>query len=157
MSINRAVIMGRLGQDPELRTTSNGTAVCSFSVAVDRDFVRKGEERQTDWIRVTAWRQTAEFVSKYFRKGSMIAVEGRIQTGSYVDRDGNNRERFEIVADNVSFCGGRRDEGGTGYTANTAAVGNSYQTASAGGDESFKVISTGSDDAFNIADEDLPF
>ncbi|MGP1544128.1 MAG: single-stranded DNA-binding protein [Candidatus Fimenecus sp.] len=157
MSINRAVIMGRLGQDPELRTTSNGTAVCSFSVAVDRDFVRKGEERQTDWIRITAWRQTAEFVSKYFRKGSMIAVEGRIQTGSYTDRDGNNRDRFEIVADNVSFCGGKRDDNAGNYSAPVNNAGASYQTATTDSDESFKVISTGSDDAFNIADEDLPF
>lgn len=150
--------MGRLGQDPELRTTSNGTAVCSFSVAVDRDFVRKGEERQTDWIRITAWRQTAEFISKYFRKGSMIAVEGRIQTGSYTDRDGNNRDRFEIVADNVSFCGSKRDDNGGNYSAPANTSGSSYQTAaSSDGEESFKVISTGSDDAFNIADEDLPF
>lgn len=109
--LNCAVIMGRLTADPELKTTQSGISVVSFSVAVDRSFVRKGEERQTDFINVVAWRQTAEFVSRYFRKGSMIAVQGSIQTRKYVDKNGNNRVAVEIVADNVSFCGSKSESG----------------------------------------------
>ena len=111
--LNCAVIMGRLTADPELRTTPNGISVTSFSVAVDRSYQRAGEERQTDFINVVAWRNTAEFVSRYFRKGSMIAVEGSIQTDSYTDRDGNKRKSFQVVANNVSFCGSK-NESGTG-------------------------------------------
>ena len=103
--VNCAVIMGRLVADPELRTTGSGISVLSFTVAVDRGFVRQGEERQADFIDVIAWRQTAEFVSKYFRKGSMIAVQGSIQTRMYEDKNGNKRKAVEIVADEVSFCG----------------------------------------------------
>ena len=105
--LNNAVIMGRLVADPELRTTGNGISVTSFTVAVDRRFVRQGEERQADFIDIIAWRQTAEFVSKYFRKGSMIAVQGSIQTRMYEDKNGNKRKAVEIVADNVSFCGSK--------------------------------------------------
>ena len=103
--VNCAVIMGRLVADPELRTTGSGISVTSFTVAVDRRFVRQGEERQADFIDIIAWRQTAEFVSKYFRKGSMIAVQGSIQTRMYEDKNGNKRKAVEIVADEVSFCG----------------------------------------------------
>ena len=109
--LNCAVIMGRLTADPELRTTNSGISVTSFSVAVDRSYQRAGQERQTDFINVVAWRQTAEFVTRYFHKGSMIAVQGSIQTRKYTDRNGNNRTSFEIVADNVSFCGSKADGG----------------------------------------------
>lgn len=109
--LNCAVIMGRLTADPELRTTASGISVTSFSVAVDRSFVRAGEERQTDFINVVAWRQTAEFVTRFFRKGSMIAVQGSIQTRNYEDKNGNKRTAFEIVADNVSFCGSKAESG----------------------------------------------
>ena len=112
--LNCAVIMGRLVADPELRTTTSGTSVTSFRVAVDRNFVRQGEERQADFIDVVAWRQTAEFVSRFFRKGSMIAVQGSIQTRNYEDRNGNKRTAVEIVADNVSFCGSKSESGTTG-------------------------------------------
>ena len=115
--LNCAVIMGRLVADPELRTTTSGISVISFRVAVDRNFVRQGEERQADFIDVVAWRQTAEFVSRYFRKGSMIAVQGSIQTRNYEDRNGNKRTAVEIVADNVSFCGSKAETGSTGNTA----------------------------------------
>ena len=108
--LNCAVIMGRLVADPELRTTTSGISVTSFRVAVDRSFVRQGEERQADFIDVVAWRQTAEFVTRFFRKGSMIAVQGSIQTRNYEDRNGNKRTAVEIVADNVSFCGSKKDE-----------------------------------------------
>ncbi len=107
--INCAVIMGRLVADPELRQTQSGVSVTSFTVAVDRSFVKQGEERQADFIDVVAWRQTAEFVTKYFQKGSMIAITGAIQTRTYEDKNGNKRKAVEIVADNVSFCGSKNE------------------------------------------------
>lgn len=115
--INSAVIMGRLTADPELRTTSSNISFIRFSVAVDRAYQRQGAERQTDFINVVAWRQTADFISKYFRKGQMIAVQGSIQTGSYEDKNGNKRSTFEIVADNVSFCGSKAETGASGASA----------------------------------------
>ena len=109
--VNCAILMGRLTKDPELRTTQNGTSVTSFTVAVDREYVRQGEERQTDFINVVAWRQTAEFVSRYFKKGSMIAVQGSIQTRNYEDKNGNKRTAVEVIADKVSFCGSKAESG----------------------------------------------
>jgi single-strand DNA-binding protein len=106
--LNCAVIMGRLTADPELRQTPSGVSVVRFTVAVDRGYVKQGEERQTDFINVIAWRGSADFVAKYFHKGSMIAVQGTIQTGSY-EKEGVKHYTFEIVADNVSFCGGKSD------------------------------------------------
>lgn len=106
--LNCAVIMGRLTADPELRQTPSGVSVVRFTVAVDRGYVKQGEERQTDFINVVAWRGSADFVAKYFHKGSMIAVQGSIQTGSY-EKDGVKHYTLEIVADNVSFCGGKSD------------------------------------------------
>ena len=105
MSINTAVIMGRLTADPELKTTASGLSVLSFSVAVERNYQKEGEEKAVDFINVVAWRKTAEFVSKYFHKGSMIAVEGSIQTRKYEDKDGNKRTAVEILANTVSFWG----------------------------------------------------
>ena len=107
---NIVVLSGRLTADPELKTTPNGVSVCSFSVAVSRPY-RKGEESQADFINIVAWRQTAEFVSKYFSKGSMIGIEGSIQTRRYQDKDGNNRTAFEVVANNVQFVESKRSEG----------------------------------------------
>lgn len=107
--INSVVLMGRLTYDPELRSTTNGTAVIRFQIACDRNFSRSGEDKKTDFIDVTAWRQTAEFVSHYFRKGSMIAVEGSIQTDSFTDKDGNKRKSVQVVANNVSFCGSKSE------------------------------------------------
>ena len=112
--LNCAVLMGRLVADPELRTTTSGISVTSFRIAVDRNFVRQGEERQADFIDIVAWRQTAEFVSRYFRKGSMIAVQGSIQTRNYEDKQGNKRTAVEVVADNVSFCGSKAESGTPG-------------------------------------------
>ena len=105
--LNVAAIVGRLAADPELRHTASGVAVTSFTLAVSRNYSRQGEERQTDWIDVVAWRNTAEFVCKYFAKGSPIGVDGSIQTRSYTDRDGNKRTAFEVVAENVFFAGGK--------------------------------------------------
>ena len=105
--LNCAVIMGRLVADPELRTTGSGISVTSFTVAVDRRFARQGEERQTDFIDVIAWRQNAEFICKYFRKGSMIAIQGYIQTRTYEDKNGNKRTATEIIAEEVLFGGSK--------------------------------------------------
>lgn len=102
--LNKAVIMGRLTRDPEVKKTQSGVSVCSFSVACDRDIVDKGSgERNVDFINVTAWRNTADFVGKYFTKGRMAVVIGRIQVRNYTDKDGNKRTATEIVADSVYF------------------------------------------------------
>ena len=114
--INSAVIIGRICHDLELRTTSSNTSVTNFTVAVDRNYQKQGEEKQTDFIDVVAWRQTADFVCRYFKKGSMIAVQGSIQTRNYEDKNGNKRTSVEIVADNVSFCGSKADNGGNATT-----------------------------------------
>lgn len=106
--LNACILMGRLTADPELRTTQSGKSVVSFSLAVDRDFQQSGE-KQADFISVVAWGKTAEFIDKYFRKGRMIAVVGRIQTRTYTDKDGNNRKVVEVVADKVSFTGEKAD------------------------------------------------
>lgn len=101
--LNVVVLTGRLTTDPELKTTNSGLSVCSFSIAVDRRY-KSGEERQADFINIVAWRSSAEFVSKYFKKGQAIAIEGSIQTRKYQDKDGNNRTAFEVVANNVQFA-----------------------------------------------------
>jgi single-strand DNA-binding protein len=103
--------MGRLVADPELKTTASGISVTSFRIAVDRSYVKSGEERKADFIDIVCWRQTAEFVCRYFSKGSLIAVEGQLQSRSYQAKDGTNRYVVEVVADNVSFTGERRDAG----------------------------------------------
>ena len=122
--LNHIVIMGRLTRDPELRSTQSGVSVVSFTVACDRDFGgRDGGERQTDFIECSAWRQTAEFVSKYFRKGSMIIVSGRLQSRKYQDRDGNNRTAWDISVENVHFGESKRD----------SESGGSWQSDSRGG------------------------
>lgn len=124
--LNRIVLMGRLTRDPELRRTGSGTAVSSFSIAVDRDFKGQGGEKETDFIDIVAWRNTAEFVSKYFTKGRMAVVEGRLQIRDWKDKEGNNRRSAEVVADNVYFGDSKRDGD---------AVGGSYtggQTAQSG-------------------------
>ena len=115
--LNVAVLMGRLVADPELRHTPNGISTCTFRIAVDRSYVRSGEERKADFIDIVAWRQTAEFVCKYFKKGNLIAVDGSIQTRNYEDKQGNKRTAFEVVANNVNFTGERSANGGqSSYT-----------------------------------------
>ena len=130
--LNHITIMGRLTRDPELRRTGTGIAVASFTVAVDRDFSgRDGGEKETDFIDCVAWRQTGEFVSKYFTKGSMIVVSGRLQIRSWTDKDGNKRRTAEVVADNVYFGESRRsNEGNSSYGGN-AYGGNSYAAPAA--------------------------
>ena len=141
--LNVVVLTGRLTADPELKSTSNGTSVCSFNIAVDRRY-KQGEERQADFINIVAWRSSAEFVSKYFKKGSIIAVEGAIQTRRYQDKNGNNRTAFEVVANNVQFAEFARRDGDA--PAATAAAPASFSNASEG---DFTTV--------NDVDEDLPF
>ncbi|MBD5083074.1 MAG: single-stranded DNA-binding protein [Clostridiales bacterium] len=144
--INSVVIMGRLTFDPELRTTPNGISVVRFQVACDRNFSRSGEDRKTDFIDVTAWRQTAEFVSRYFRKGSMIAVEGSIQTDSFTDKDGNKRKTVQVVANNVSFCGSKAESG----TASNPVFSQPAPSYASADNSDFEEISDDDED-------DLPF
>ena len=131
--LNHITIMGRLTRDPELRRTGSGIAVAAFSLAVDRDYSPKdGGERETDFIDCVAWRQTGEFVSKYFTKGRMAVVSGRLQIRSWTDKDGNKRRTAEVVADNVYFGDSKRDtdSGNSSYGGNTYG-GNSYGSAPA--------------------------
>ena len=118
--LNHITIMGRLTRDHELRRTGSGVAVASFTVAVDRDFGgRDGGEKETDFIDCVAWRQTGEFVSKYFTKGRMIVVSGRLQIRSWTDKDGNKRRTAEVVADNCYFGDSKRDSDGSSFGGNT--------------------------------------
>ena len=109
--LNKIVLMGRLTRDPELRKTNSGTSVVSFSLAVDRDFKTQDGEKETDFIDVTAWRGTADFVSKYFTKGRMAVVEGRLQIREWTDKDGNKRRSAEVVAENVYFGDAKSSDG----------------------------------------------
>ena len=122
--LNHSVLMGRLTRDPDLKTTPAGVAVASFSMAVERDFM-EGGEKKTDFIDVVAWRNTAEFVSKYFAKGSMAVVSGRLQIRDWQDKEGNKRKTAEIVADNVYFGEGKKD----GAKPNAPSGGNSNNSA----------------------------
>lgn len=137
---NIVILTGRLTADPELKTTTSNLPVTSFSIAVNRRY-RAGEE-QTDFINIVAWRQTAEFICKYFKKGSLIGIEGSIQTRKYVDRNGNNRVAFEVVANNAQFVESKRDSAGA---APASAEPASFSNADAG---DFTEIG---------GDDDLPF
>ena len=126
--LNHIVLMGRLTRDPELRRTQSGTAVASFALAVDRDFKGDDGEKKTDFIDIVAWRNTAEFVSKYFAKGRMAVVEGRLQIRPWTDKDGNKRRSAEVVADNVYFGDSKRDgdSGQSGGYGSAPSYGDSY-------------------------------
>ena len=166
--LNHITIMGRLTRDPELRRTGSGVAVASFTVAVDRDFGgRDGGEKETDFIDCVAWRQTGEFVSKYFAKGRMIVVSGRLQIRSWTDKDGNKRRTAEVVADNCYFGDSKREsEGGSSYGGNTYGGsyggnnygGNSY-AAPGFGEYSAPAASNSASDFAMLEDDDatLPF
>lgn len=145
--LNSVILMGRLVADPELKTTSSNLSVLSFSVAVDRAYQSQGQERQADFINCVAWRQNADFISKYFRKGQMIAIQGSIQTRNYEDRNGNKRTAVEVVVDRASFCGSKAESGN---------IAGGYQTAAA---QPASFQNSGSDDFAEIAaaEDDLPF
>ena len=120
--LNKIIIMGRLTRDPELRRTGSGTAVTSFSLACDRDFKSQSGEKETDFIEVVAWKNTAEFVSKYFSKGRMAVVEGRLQIRDWTDKSGNKRITAEVVADNVYFADSKRSESNDNQKENFNAL-----------------------------------
>ena len=119
--MNKVILMGRLTRDPEVRYTQSNTAVASFSIAVNRRFVRQGEERKADFINIVAWNQTAEFVSKYFKKGQQVGVIGRIQTRNYDDADGKKVYVTEVVAEEVYFADSRRDGDAAAMFSDNAA------------------------------------
>ena len=157
--LNVVAIMGRLVADPELRTTTQGHSVCSFRIACDRSYVQQGQQRQADFIDIVAWRQQADFVSKYFQRGSMIAVEGSLQTRQYQDKNGNNRTAIEIVANNVNFAAPKSANaapmGDAGYGAPMAAPA-ARPAVQANPAPSY---SAGSNDDFALIEDegDLPF
>lgn len=153
--LNVSAIMGRLTADPELKTTQNGVSVCSFTVAVDRDYVSQGQERQTDFIDVVAWRSTAEFVCRYFSKGSMIAVSGALQSRIFEDKNGNKRKVLELRAEHASFTGERRDTGDAGGSTSS----NSTHDAQASYQARQTPQSSSSTSSFEeiMNDDDLPF
>ena len=126
--LNHIVLMGRLTRDPELRRTGSGVAVASFSLAVDRDFASQNGEKETDFVDIVAWRNTAEFVSKYFAKGRMAVVSGRLQIRNWQDKDGNKRRSAEVVADNVYFGDSKRRDDNGGNTAYRAPAENSFKS-----------------------------
>lgn len=146
--LNRVILMGRLVSDPELKTTTSGTSVTSFRIAVDRSYVKAGAERQADFFDIVAWRNTAEFVCRNFVKGSLIAVDGTLQSRQYQAKDGTNRTVIEVVADNVSFTGERRD---ASYSQNRESYSQVAQPAPS--------YSNGTVDDFQEMplDDDLPF
>ncbi len=152
--INRVVLMGRLVSDPELKTTQSGTNVTTFRIAVDRNYVKAGEERQADFFDIVAWRYTADFVCKHFRKGSLIAIDGSLQSRTYQAKDGSNRYVVEVIADNASFTGERRDN-----TGNFGGYSQGYSQASAPSYSEAPAFSAGSTSDFEEmpADDDLPF
>ena len=156
--LNHITIMGRLTRDPELRRTGSGIAVASFTVAVDRDFADKQSgQKETDFIDCVAWRQTGEFVSKYFSKGSMIAVSGRLQIRNWDDKDGNKRRSAEVVADNCYFASSKKDSDGGNYSSNTGGYGG-YESSFGGG--SYAPPQYGGGHDFAVIDDDdaqLPF
>ena len=144
--INNVVLMGRLVATPELRNTQTGVAVTSFTLAVERSFARAGEQRQADFINCVAWRNSAEFISRYFQKGSMLAITGSLQTRNYEDKNGNKRTATEVIVDQASFCGSKAETGTSGYSAPSAMPeAPSFSTGSIG---DFEEIA---------GDDDLPF
>ena len=166
--LNHITIMGRLTRDPELRRTGSGIAVASFTLAVDRDYSPKdGGERVTDFIDCVAWRQTGEFVSKYFTKGRMAVVSGRLQIRNWNDKDGNKRRSAEVVADNVYFGDSKRDDqggsssyGGNAYGGNSSGGGYSAPAPAAGGFGGYAAPASAPASDFAMLEDDdaqLPF
>lgn len=159
--LNRIILMGRLARDPELRHTQTGTPVASFRLAVDRDFKDKTTgEKATDWIDVVAWRQTAEFVSRYFTKGRLAVVEGRLQMRDWTDKDGNKRTSAEVVADNVYFGDSKRDAEAGGYAGPSGSYGapGGYAPPAAPANSTYAPPAAG-DQFAELSDDDgeLPF
>ncbi len=149
--LNVVVLNGRLTADPELRYTSSNIPVTSFTLAVDRSFVRQGAEKETDFINIVAWRQSAEFASRYFHKGQLVAVQGSLQVRKYTDRDGNNRTACEVVADRLHFAESKRDSFGGDRPAYSSTPSPSQESPS------FSNADAGDFEEIQSADDDLPF
>lgn len=155
--LNVVAIMGRLVADPELRTTTNGTNVCTFRIACERSYTPKGQQRQADFVDIVAWGKTAEFICKFFQKGSMIAVDGSLQTRHYQGKDGSNRTAVEVVASNISFAGAKAADkpAAASYDQQTK---NHVQQAKAAQNAPQPAYTQGMDDFAVINDtDDLPF
>lgn len=150
--LNVVAIMGRLVADPELKTTPAGINVCTFRIACDRSFVQQGQQRQADFIDVVAWRHNADFLCKHFAKGGMVAVQGRLQTRQYQDRNGNKRTAVEVVADSLSFAGSSKKPGGQAVDKGGEAPPSDYRDPA-------PAYSQGDADDFAVIDDndDLPF
>ena len=150
--LNVVAIMGRLVADPELKTTSAGINVCTFRIACDRSFAQQGQQRQADFIDVVAWRHNADFLCKHFAKGGMVAVQGRLQTRQYQDRNGNKRTAVEVVADSLSFAGSSKKPGGQAMDEGGEAPPSNYRDPA-------PAYSQGDADDFAVIDDndDLPF
>ena len=155
--LNKVILMGRITSDLELKTTSSGISVTSFTIAVERGYVKQGEERKTDFINCVAWRNQAEFICKYFAKGSLVAVEGEIQTRQYQAKDGSNRHATEVVVSGVSFTGERREQNNSGYNSYAPANNQpAYQQAPV--QEQQTNYSNGTSDFEEMSlNDDLPF
>nr|DAH39057.1 MAG TPA: Single strand binding protein [Caudoviricetes sp.]DAT71252.1 MAG TPA: Single strand binding protein [Caudoviricetes sp.] len=153
--LNVVALMGRLVRDPELKTTQSGNSVCTFSIACDRSYTAKDEERKADFFTITAWRQTAEFICKYFQKGSLIAIEGILQTRQYQDKNGNNRTATEVLASRVSFAGSKASGS---PSAQSSEQQTNYDAQNANASQNAPQAASGSDD-FSVIDDgdDLPF
>ena len=147
--LNRVILMGRITQDLDLRQTPSGTSVLTFNIAVDRSFVKQGEERQADFITCVAWRQQADFISRYFGKGRMIAIEGNLRSRTYDDKNGTKHYVTEVYVDNVSFTGEKRSDGSStsAYPGNGYA--NNYNNAPA---QPVNQPQSGNNDALSIGD-----
>ena len=156
--LNVVAIMGRLVADPELRTTPAGHSVCSFRIACDRSYVQQGQQRQADFIDIVAWRQQADFVSKYFQKGSMIAIDGSLQTRNYQDKNGNSRTAVEVVANNISFAGAKRQDSQSALSYEQQTTSH-IQQAKAAQNAPQPAYTQGSMDDFAVIsdNDDLPF
>lgn len=152
--------MGRLVSDPELKTTASGASVTSFSIAVERSYVKQGEERKADFFTIVCWRNTAEFVCRYFGKGSLIAVEGQLQSRTYETKEGTKRSVVEVIADNVSFTGERRDNNGgfnQSYGSQPYSAQPAYQAPAQQAPASYQSGTNADFQELALEDDDLPF
>lgn len=155
--MNKAILVGRLTANPELRATPNGASVCSFTVAVDRRFVRQGEERKADFINCVAWNKTAEFISNYFTKGRFIGVVGSIQTRDWTDQNGNKRYATEVIVEEAYFTEGKASGGANpAMSQQSARYDNSFDQTQASGVFDSN-LPDGGDFAVGVSDDDLPF
>ncbi len=159
--LNRVILMGRLTAEPDYRTTQSGASLARFTLAVDRDYSGQGAERKTDFLDIVVWRSTADFVSKYFHKGQLVAVQGSIQVSSYTDREGTKRRSWDIVADQVYFAESKKDNGSQtnyDYSRYDQMTPPPAQTQQPSYGEPASAYQSGSEGDFTpVADDDLPF